>query len=370
MSEKRLHIISFDVPLPANYGGAIDVFYRLKALHQLGVKITLHCFEYGRGRSADLEQFAEKVIYYKRRKSIFQFFSTLPFIVNSRKDPQLLKNLLSDDDPILFEGLHTTYFLSDERLKERIKIVRTHNIEHDYYEALAKQSKGFRQWFFKSESKKLARFEPQLKYASRILAIKKTDAEYFNKYCDAVHVLDACSATSTSFETATEPYCLFQGNLSVPENEKGANWLIDRVFLPYKLTNKLIIAGKDPSRHLISRCKTLGIELVANPTFEKMDALSAAARIHVLYSEQDTGIKLKVINALRTSGVVVANSSMLRGTHFEHLCQEASGPENYAELVQKYIETPIESEQLKNRQIFVNEHLNPVVNCRIILESL
>ena len=48
MENKRLHIVAFDVPFPANYGGAIDVFYKLKALHQLGIRITLHCFEYGR----------------------------------------------------------------------------------------------------------------------------------------------------------------------------------------------------------------------------------------------------------------------------------------------------------------------------------
>ena len=37
--EKHLHIISFDVPYPANYGGVIDVFYKLKALHAEGIKI-------------------------------------------------------------------------------------------------------------------------------------------------------------------------------------------------------------------------------------------------------------------------------------------------------------------------------------------
>jgi hypothetical protein len=52
--EKHLHIISFDVPYPANYGGVIDVFYKLKNLHKAGVKIILHCFEYGRGEQKEL----------------------------------------------------------------------------------------------------------------------------------------------------------------------------------------------------------------------------------------------------------------------------------------------------------------------------
>ena len=39
MNNKTIHIIVFDVPYPSDYGGIIDVFYKLKALHQLGVNI-------------------------------------------------------------------------------------------------------------------------------------------------------------------------------------------------------------------------------------------------------------------------------------------------------------------------------------------
>jgi len=43
-SGKHLHIISFDIPYPANYGGVIDVFYKLRALVSAGIKIHLHAF--------------------------------------------------------------------------------------------------------------------------------------------------------------------------------------------------------------------------------------------------------------------------------------------------------------------------------------
>ena len=35
----KLHIVSFDVPFPPNYGGVIDVYYKCKHLHQLGIEI-------------------------------------------------------------------------------------------------------------------------------------------------------------------------------------------------------------------------------------------------------------------------------------------------------------------------------------------
>ena len=31
---KEIHIITFDIPYPANYGGVIDVFYKIKALKE------------------------------------------------------------------------------------------------------------------------------------------------------------------------------------------------------------------------------------------------------------------------------------------------------------------------------------------------
>ncbi|MEI7802398.1 MAG: mannosyltransferase, partial [Bacteroidota bacterium] len=43
----QLHIISFNVPYPPDYGGVIDVYYKIKALKEAGVKIHLHCYEYG-----------------------------------------------------------------------------------------------------------------------------------------------------------------------------------------------------------------------------------------------------------------------------------------------------------------------------------
>ena len=118
MTENHLHIIAFDVPYPANYGGVIDVFYRLKALIEAGVKVHLHCFEYGRGEQEILKR-CHEVKYYKRDTSFIKQLSLTPFIVNSRRSKSLVQDLLKDDYPILCEGLHTTAVLLDKRLKNR-----------------------------------------------------------------------------------------------------------------------------------------------------------------------------------------------------------------------------------------------------------
>ncbi|MDR2765307.1 MAG: glycosyltransferase family 1 protein, partial [Tannerella sp.] len=150
-----LHIVAFNIPWPANYGGVIDIYYKLKALHDCGVKIILHSFEYGRPRAAELEQVCEEVHYYRRRTGILSNITRLPYNVYSRKDAALIDNLLKNDHPILFEGLHSCYYLKDVRLKDRFKIFRECNIEHDYYREIAlAESSLIRKWFHRIESKR------------------------------------------------------------------------------------------------------------------------------------------------------------------------------------------------------------------------
>ena len=40
----KINFVSMDIPDPPNYGGAIDIFYKIKAITELDCKIILHCF--------------------------------------------------------------------------------------------------------------------------------------------------------------------------------------------------------------------------------------------------------------------------------------------------------------------------------------
>ena len=131
--EQYLHIVCLDVPYPPDYGGVFDLFYMLRYLKELDVKIILHCFEYGRGRQAALDQYCEKVYYYKRKRGISSFSFTIPYIVKSRDDNELLKRLEDDHYPVLLEGIHCTSLLWKNAFRDRKVILRLHNIESDYY---------------------------------------------------------------------------------------------------------------------------------------------------------------------------------------------------------------------------------------------
>ena len=104
MKNKALHIVALNIPYPANYGGVIDIFYKLKALKDLGIKIHLHCYKYDREETNNLDILCTSVHYYPRKMSWFNLFSNIPFIVKSRKSENLLKNLdLRKQKDLLFK---------------------------------------------------------------------------------------------------------------------------------------------------------------------------------------------------------------------------------------------------------------------------
>ena len=128
-----VHLVSFNVPYPPDYGGVMDVFYKITSLKKQGIGVILHCFTYGRSRSRTLENECLRVYYYHRNLNLFYLIRKRPFIVLSRENKKLLENLKADNHPVIFEGLHTTAYLGEPSLEGRMTMVRTHNIEHLYY---------------------------------------------------------------------------------------------------------------------------------------------------------------------------------------------------------------------------------------------
>ena len=360
MTENHLHIIAFDVPYPANYGGVIDVFYRVKALSEAGVKVHLHCFEYGRGEQEILNR-CHEVKYYKRDTSFGKQLSFTPFIVNSRKSEALVLDLLKDDYPILCEGLHTTAVLLDKRLRNRKVFVRAHNVEHDYYNGLAEAERcGWKRLFYHVEAWKLRRYEPVLKNAAGIFAISQKDADYFKQFYNNVTLVPGFSATdSVCSETGRGEYVLYHGNLSVRENEDAAKWLIENVFAELDL--HCIVSGLNPSDKLKKLVDTYtNVTLMANPDDAEMIDLLRQAQVNILVTNQPTGLKLKLLNALYNGRFCLVNSDMVKGTSLDTLCVVADEPKQMIAEIKRlmeedFTEDDIEKRDAQMRQLYDNE---------------
>lgn len=360
---KQLHVISFDVPLPANYGGVIDVYYKLRALAALGVKIHLHCFEYGRKPAPELEEICHRVYYYHRSTTRSYLFRRKPFIAVTRSSEELVKRLLKDDHPILFEGLHCCYHLADERLEHRFKIVRTHNIEHEYYRSLATIEKDFfKKYYFLNEVSKLERFEHIICNAQVIAAISKPDADQLaSKYSNVSHVSAFHPNDKVDIAAGRGSYCLYHGNLEVGENNEAALYLIQKVFS--KIDTPLIIAGNRPSAELKeAAAQRPNVELRVGLNTDEIHQLIREAQINVLPTFQATGIKLKLLAALYMGRHCLVNSFMVENTGLESLCRVENSDKRFAEAVKSLFEEEFNGTGRARREQILNERFCNRVN--------
>jgi hypothetical protein len=362
----HLHIVSFDIPHPPIYGGIIEVFYKLKALRELGYEITLHCFDYkGTERSDMLESLCREVHYYPRKKAYQVFFNLMPYIVSSRSNNDLLSNLLLDESPILFEGLHTCFYLGHPSLANRNKVVCMHNIEWDYYQNLSKADQNFiHKIHFNIESKKLKQYESVLKYAQSIFCINKNDAEYMKQYCEqSIFVTPFHQNEKVQIKGGIGDYILYHGSLDVVENHQAATWLIMQVFS--KIDKKVIIAGKKPKSSLVDLIKKYpNIELKKDLPREELNTLIENAQLHLLTTFQGTGLKLKLLNTLYRGRTVIVNDLMVANSNLESLCTIANSPEEMIQAIDTHWMQAFAPEEIQKRADFLNENYSNENNAK------
>lgn len=360
--EKELHIISLTVPYPVDYGGVFDLFYKLPALQQQGVRIHLHCFDYGRGRQPELDQYCASVNYYDRTKE--GFTSALPYIVASRKNEALFQNLLKDDHPILVEGIHCTALLKDDRFAGRKCFVRLHNAEFAYYADLYKAARSpFKKLFYKRESVLLKRYEKSIANKASFLAVTEKDAAVYRDEfgCRDITYLPLFLPWKTNTLPGMGSYCLYQGDLSVEANTKTAMWLVKEVFAGMDISFK--IAGKKPPRSLQKAVSSHpNITLTADPTGDEMQELVANAHINILPSFSNTGIKLKLLNALFNGRHCVVNKATVEGTGFDELCHIADTADHFKNLVSQLYHQPFREEETAARRRMLDTHFDNAAN--------
>lgn len=360
MSDLKLHIVSFAIPDPPDYGGIIDVYYKIKYLAETGVEIYLHCSQYdNRQPSDELENWCKKVWYYPRKTGLQGLSLQWPYITYSRRDDQLLHNLQQVDAPIFFDGLSTAYYANHSSLSSRVKLLRPQNVEQDYYALLAQRTSDFlKKLYYTIEARLLAKQEAQLSMMHAFFTVAQHDYNFFlEKYPQAHHQylpsFQPYNEVTSSLGNGN--YCLYHGNLSVAENEEAALYLIQEVFP--KVAFPLIIAGKNPSKKLQEATQALSnCSIIASPDKATMEQLIANAHIHVLPTFQDTGLKLKLLHALFHGRHLVVNSSMLTGTGLASLCHIADTALAFQNMIQALIEKPFDATSRAKRKEVLSQH--------------
>lgn len=367
--EKHLHIISFTVPYPVNYGGIFDLFYKLPALQNEGVKIHLHCFCYENDPQEELNKYCESIHYYQRHEGHKAFSACLPYIVASRKNEELFQNLLKDEYPILMEGIHCSYLLNDERFCNRKKFVRIHNVEHQYYHHLAQSASSFfKKMYYKRESGLLKNYEHSIvSKATAFWGVTHKDVDIYRDElgCTTIDYLPVYLPANWQVKCLSGRgcYCLYHGDLSVDINEKAVIWLLENVFDKTQLP--FVVGGKNPSDRLEkiihNRQHTC---LVSNPSVKEMQDMISKAHINILPSYSNSGIKLKLLNALFNGRFCLVNDATIEGSGLNDLCVAANNSEEFQSRLIELYELPFSADEVGKRKRVLETMFNNEANAK------
>ncbi len=371
MENKHLHIVCMDVPYPVDYGGVFDLFHKIRCLHEAGIKVHLHCFEYGRGEQPILNDYCAGVNYYTRHEGHKGFSHKLPYIVCSRSSARLLDNLLQDEYPILLEGIHCTYLLNDERFDKRRVLLRLHNVEHQYYRQLYRcETSLLKKMYYLHESNLLRGYEQKIADKVPILAVSEKDRAEYEKEFGAkdITVLPVfLPFEEVHSKEGTGCFCLYHGNLSVAENEQAVIWLLKHVFQSLELP--LIISGKDPSARLTRLVAQYPhVCLIPNPSEEEIQDLITKAQVNILPSFNCTGIKLKLLNALFNGRHCVVNENAVQATGLETACHISNNADALKELIGRLHTEPFTEEDIRLRKEVVSGLYNNEENTRKLIQ--
>jgi hypothetical protein len=372
VSEKHLHIVTHDVPYPADFGGVVDIFYKIKWLHKIGVKIYLHCFINKIPAQAELEKYCETVSYYNR-KGFLSFSFLKPYIVSSRNSKKLLQNLQKDNYAILFEGIHSTYHLSKNAFANRQTFLRLFNVEHVYYEHLAKiESHFFKKLYFANEARLLKKYENKIANKAYIFTLSTQDKNTYQQLFNSkeIHFLPAFLPYDyIKSEVGKGSYCLYHANLSVNENEKAAIWLMENVF--NTLTIPLIIAGKNPSEKLKIIAKNYNhFSIVESPSDENIQLLITNAQINILPSFNNTGVKLKLLNALYNGRHCLLNLAGVEGSGLNELCNMAETAIEFQKEIIFLFDKPFAETAMQRRSAALKKLYNNEANALFIHDAI
>jgi polysaccharide biosynthesis protein PslH len=394
----RLLSIPIDLPCPANTGGRIDVWRRLRALREGGAEIALLSWYDARREGApsqamqsELRSVVTELFYAPITRSGSELakrlchLGRLPSHVASRwvsidRPAVLAWAKAFGPDAVLLDGLYggqVAMWLAQE-LQVPL-LYRSHNIEHQYMrKQLALQTRFKSRMGLKANLLGLESFERKvMRAAQAVFDISVDDMAWWQQEGFA-HVqwlptsVDMDFARRLASTELKDIDLLYFGNLNTPNNVDAVRWLLHDVMPRVgHLGLRVVIAGSRPSaevRHWVA--ETPGVVLVDSPS--DMAAVIRRARVLINPVRQSSGVNLKSVEMLFSDAALVSTAAGVQGLpqHVKACFEQGETAQQLAALIQRAVSGP--QPELHRRQgvreVFVGHrvlqqlrgYLNPV----------
>jgi len=348
---RMLHIVCLDAPSPPDYGGVIDLYYKVPALEAQGIRIILHYFSYKEGRSAaGLEPYCEAVFDYGRSSFLKALATGQSYIVSSRTSRLLVDRINGDDHPVLLEGIHCAGILPLIKKGKEV-LLRLHNDEASYYEHLYKAEESIlKRLYFRREYRKLHRFQDSISHSLPVYPVSQKDTDNFSaKGFSNVRFLP-CFLPWQEVQSAegSGNYCLYHGNLTISENREAVSWLVHEVFNESPVP--LIVAGRGALDLSGQLAQQKNIRWIESPTDSELDVLISDAHVHVLPSFNATGVKLKLLHVMFKGRHCITNVAGAEGSGIEAGVTIASTAEEFKQAIRNLMNKPFDASALAHRK--------------------
>lgn len=361
--------------MPADKGVAIDMFNRIKALHKNGIGLHLHCFTSDESELPyELNAFSASVQSYPAKSFTKSLSLNTPVAVVAYGSNQLAENLKKDNHPILFEGFETTGILKQIDTVARKICVRLYYNETTHYKELARSTLNpIKKAYYTAECKLIKKYFKTLPQTASYACATEDDHKemLLQGFNNSFYIPAFTNWHKVSCPDGVGNLCLFHGNLSEPDNEKAALWLLCNVF--NKVRVPFVIAGKNPSRRLkkaAGLCQHTCI--VINPSDQELDDLIQKAHINVLpfLTKNTTGARLKLLHALYKGRHCVVNPVMVEGTGLDPACHVGKNANAIASIISQLYYQPFNEEEIILRKELLHEKYDNDVNLRQFTDLL
>ena len=130
-----------------------------------------------------------------------------------------------------------------------------------------------------------------------------------------------------------------------------------------------VIAGKNPSEKLTFLAHEHPHTcLVANPSDKELQDMIAKAQINILPSFNNTGVKLKLLNALFNGRHCLVNKAGVEGSGLDSICEIAEDADDFKTAISYLYEIPYDVSENDRRSNLLDELYNNQKNLEKIVE--
>jgi len=244
-------------PFPLKDGAAIASTFLARALTTLGHEVSLLSMNTGK-HWFDLDKLPSDFNHYRNIYTVFIDNRVKPAdamlnlisgesyhvsrFVSSRFRSELKKILeRSDYDAVILETVFVAPYIETIRAisPRTLVILRAHNVEHEIWERIARNSGVLKKWYLNLQAGRLKRYEISVVNACDIPGtVTSRDAETFQSLGTSgdfisipigIHVKDY----PVNQESFKKPLSIgFIGSLDWMPNEEGLRWFLDKVWKP------------------------------------------------------------------------------------------------------------------------------------------